>query len=157
MTTRKGFFKPKNVDKYKGDPTKIIYRSNWERVLMSRFDLDPNVIWWRSEKTVIPYRSPVDNKLHRYYVDFTVKIRDASGTLRIKLIEVKPKEQTIPPVRTNVTNKPSNKFLNEVLTYSVNQAKWDAAKRYCNDFDYDWHILTESEIFGNKAEKNNGK
>ena len=72
MKTYKGYFKPKNPKKYKGDPTNIIYRSSWECKLMIRLDEDPNVISWGSEEIIIPYRSPIDNKIHRYFVDFIV-------------------------------------------------------------------------------------
>ena len=56
---------PKNPSKYLGDPTKIVYRSLWERKCMRIFDENPNVIRWASEEMAIPYFSPVDKKRHR--------------------------------------------------------------------------------------------
>ena len=44
----KGKYKPKNRSKYKGDPTKIVYRSLWERRFMVYCDENPNVIKWAS-------------------------------------------------------------------------------------------------------------
>ena len=55
-----GKFKPKNYKKYKGDPTRIIYRSLLERRFMVWCDNNENVIEWGSEELQIPYKSPVD-------------------------------------------------------------------------------------------------
>lgn len=145
MATYKGYFRPKNPKKYKGDPTNIIYRSGWELRVMSRFDADPNVIWWASEETIIPYRSPVDNRIHRYYVDFTARLNTTDGTTKTVLIEVKPYKQTIPPV-IQESKKKSRKFINEVMTWGVNSAKWKAAREYCKDRGYEFMIMTENEL-----------
>jgi hypothetical protein len=145
MATYKGYFKPKNPQKYRGDPTNIIYRSRWELMAMGRFDGDRNVIWWSSEETVIPYRSPVDNRIHRYYVDFTVRLNTEEGKLKTVLIEIKPYAQTKPPMITE-SKKKSRKYLNEVMTWGVNSAKWKAAKEYCKDRGYEFMIVTENEL-----------
>jgi hypothetical protein len=79
MSKYKGFFKPKNPDKYMGNPTNIIYRSSWELKLMIRLDEDPSIISWGSEEVVIPYRSPIDNRIHRYFVDFIVNKINRNG------------------------------------------------------------------------------
>lgn len=143
--TYKGFFKPKNPHKYRGDPTNIIYRSRWELLAMGRFDIDPNVIWWSSEETIIPYRSPKDNRIHRYFVDFTVNIRNIKGTTETVLIEVKPAKQTVPPVIQENKRK-SKTYINEVVQWGVNSAKWKAAKEYCKDRGYHFKIITENEL-----------
>jgi hypothetical protein len=140
----KGYFKPKHPQKYKGNPTNIIYRSRWELLVMNRFDNDPNVIWWASEETVIPYKSPIDGRYHRYFVDFTIKFKTADGKIKTALIEVKPKAQTSPPVIKE--NKKSNKYIKEVMTWGVNEAKWKAAIEYCKDRGMDFIILTEKEL-----------
>ena len=57
-----GKFKPKNYKKYKGDPTKIFYRSLWERRFMVYCDNNDKIIEWGSEELIIPYRSPLDKK-----------------------------------------------------------------------------------------------
>jgi hypothetical protein len=145
MAKYQGYFKPRNPQKYKGDPTNIIYRSRWELLVMSRFDIDPNVIWWSSEETVIPYRSPVDNRIHRYYVDFTARLNKPGGGTRTVLIEVKPYKQTQPPVITEGKKK-SRKYVNEVMTWGVNSAKWKAARAYCKDRGFEFMIMTEHEL-----------
>jgi hypothetical protein len=140
----KGYFKPKNPQKYKGDPNNVIYRSRWESLVMSKLDQHPDVIWWQSEETVIPYRSPIDGRFHRYFVDFTVKMKDANGKLKTVLIEVKPFAQTRPPVI--VEGKKSKRYIQEVMTWGVNEAKWKAAKNYCEDRKFEFMILTEKEL-----------
>lgn len=145
MATYKGYFKPKNPHKYRGDPTNIVYRSRWELLVMGRFDADPNVIWWASEETVIPYRSPVDNRIHRYYVDFTAKVNRTNGTSKTYLIEVKPYKQTVPPA-INESKVKSKRYINEVMTWGVNSAKWKAAREYCKDRGYEFLIMTEHEL-----------
>lgn len=143
MKTYKGYFKPKNPKKYKGDPTNIIYRSSWECKLMIRLDEDPNVISWGSEEIIIPYRSPIDNKIHRYFVDFIVTKINKEGIKETILIEVKPEKQTKPPkIQKNITRK----YITEVKTWGVNEAKWKAAKEFCADRKYKFIILTEHEL-----------
>jgi hypothetical protein len=144
MTLRQGFFKPSNPIKYKGDPTKIEYRSGWELKLMSRLDRDPNVIWWQSEETIIPYRSPIDNRIHRYFVDFTVKSKDINGGTKTRLIEVKPASQCRPPPL--MEGKKTKRYINEVMRWGVNSAKWKAAREYCKDRGYEFIIMTEKEL-----------
>jgi hypothetical protein len=141
LKTYQGKFKPRNPDKYKGDPSNIVYRSSWELTAMLRFDQDPNVIWWQSEETVIPYRSPIDGRIHRYFVDFTVKTKD-----KVMLIEVKPKSQTMPPILKEGKPPKTKRYINEVCTWGVNDAKWKAAREYCKDRNYEFIILTEDNL-----------
>ena len=139
----KGFFKPTNPGKYKGDPTNIIYRSSWELKLMIYLDQHPDVISWASEEFFIPYRSPVDNKIHKYYPDFLVRKRNAQGIAETLLIEVKPAVQTKPPV---VKKRATRRYITEVKTYGVNNAKWKAAQDYCEDRKWKFVIMTEKEL-----------
>ena len=136
MAKYQGYYKPRNPDKYKGDPTNICYRSGWELKVMQRFDADSNVIWWCSEETVIPYRSPIDNRIHRYYVDFTARMKTTDGTKTV-LIEVKPAAQCRPP--PIMEGKKTKRYISEVMTWGVNSSKWKAARVYESliDFLYD--------------------
>jgi hypothetical protein len=139
----KGTFRPKNPNKYDGNPSNIIYRSRWELVCMMRFDDDPNVIKWSSEEVIVPYRSPIDGKIHRYFPDFIVKIKNKEGLIETKMIEIKPYFQTKPPEKQkNVTRK----YLNEVATWGKNDAKWKAAASYCSDRRWTFHVITEREL-----------
>ena len=139
----KGRFRPKNHKKYKGDPTKVYYRSLWERRFMHYCDNTPSILEWNSEEIVIPYVSPIDNKVHRYFPDFYIKVRNVSGTIRREIIEVKPKRQCLPP---KVPKRKTQKYLKEVRTYGVNQAKFKAAEEYCKNRKYNFRILTEEHL-----------
>jgi hypothetical protein len=139
----KGYFKPKHPEKYKGNPNNIIYRSSWELKLMLHLDTHPHVIQWSSEEFFIPYKSPVDGKIHRYFPDFYVKKRNADGKIEVQIIEVKPAYQTVPPV---VKESKSKKYINEVFTWGINSAKWKAAREYCADRKWEFNIFTEKEL-----------
>jgi hypothetical protein len=139
----KGFFKPKNPQKYRGDPTNIVYRSGWELKLMLYLDSRKDVVSWGSEEVVIPYRSPIDGKIHRYFPDFIVTKINREGKKETALIEVKPSSQTEPPKKGNKTQK---RFLAEVMEWGKNDAKWKAAQEYCKDRNWSFHIFTEKEL-----------
>ena len=140
--SNKGRFKPKNPQKYKGDPNKIIYRSTWEIKVMNYLDENPNVLWWGSEELPIPYLNPVDKKKHRYFPDFIAKMRKSDGTVMTYVIEVKPEKQTQPPTQKRKTKT----FLQETITYEINKAKWYAAEEFCKDHGWQFQILTERHL-----------
>jgi len=139
----KGYFKPKNPGKYKGNPTNIIYRSSWELKLMSYLDTHQDVIQWSSEEFCIPYRSPVDNRIHRYFPDFYVKKKNKDGVVEVVVIEVKPMAQTKEPKKPSKVTK---RYINEVYTWGINSAKWKAAKEFCEDRKWSFQIFTEKEL-----------
>lgn len=139
MATYKGFYKPKNPQKYKGNPTNIVYRSGWELKFMIYLDNHPEVVQWSSEEIIVPYRSPIDNRIHRYFPDFIVKKKDG----KTLMIEIKPLSQSRPP---EIQNKKSKRYITEVMTWGVNQAKWKAAEEYCIDRKWQFLVLTEKEL-----------
>jgi TnsA endonuclease N terminal len=139
---RQGFYKPVNPQKYAGDPTNIVYRSSYELKFMKWLDLSNSCIKWSSEETIVMYRSPVDDKIHRYFVDFQITLKQADGSLKSFLVEVKPFVQTQPP--KNTRNKRA--LMEAVATYQVNQAKWDAAKKHCQANGLEFKIITEYEL-----------
>ena len=139
----KGKYKPSYPKKYKGDPTNIVYRSLWERKFMVYCDNNPNVLEWQSEEFCIPYRSPVDNKVHRYFPDFFIKYKDVNGKTRSSLIEIKPMRQCAPPPKPKRQTK---KYLSEAFEYAKNQAKWKAAEEYCKDRMWEFKVMTEKEL-----------
>jgi len=138
----KGTFKPKNPEKYKGDPTNIIYRSSWEVRVMKYLDDNPAVIWWGSEELPIPYYNPIDEKRHRYFPDFIAKVRRKDGTVMTYVIEVKPERETMPPTQ----KKKTKRYLKESYTYIVNQQKWKAADEFCQEHGWEFKILTEKHL-----------
>jgi len=143
----KGKFKPKNRAKYKGDHTAITYRSLWELRFMRYLDTTPSVLKWSSEEIVIPYRSPIDGRRHRYFPDFWVRVKTSEGLVKESLIEVKPKAQCSPPKGAPPKDRRKRgRFIREVKTWGINEAKWKAAKAYCDDRKWGWKILTEDDL-----------
>ena len=142
-----GRFKPKNYKKYKGDPTNVFYRSLWERRFMVYCDNNPNILEWGSEEIIIPYKSPLDKKVHRYFPDFFIKYKNSSGKIIREIIEVKPKRHLSPPKEPKRKTK---RYLGEVNTYIINQAKFKAAEEFCKNRKLGFRILTEEHLVPKK-------
>ena len=145
MKSYKGKYKVINYKKYIGDPTTVIYRSLWERKVMIYFDQRKDVKRWSSEEIAIPYRNPFDGKVHRYFPDFYMKVKQSNGSLKKFIIEVKPKAQCKEPVKN--PKRRTRRWLNEVFTYAVNQAKWKSAEEFCKDHGMEFKIFTEDHLF----------
>ena len=143
----KGKYQLKNPSKYKGNPTLVIYRSLWERSYMKKLDLNENILEWSSEEIALPYKSPLDDRIHKYYPDFYVKERLSDGTIKKYIVEIKPKKQTLEP---KVPKRKTKGYLYEVMEYAKNQAKWEVAEEWCADRGYEFKVLTENELFGYK-------
>ena len=139
----KGKYYPSFPRKYKGDPTNIIYRSLWERKFMVYCDKNQNILEWASEEIAIPYRSPIDNRVHRYFPDFYMKVKETNGRIKNYVIEVKPAKQTIPPKKPKRQTKG---YIREAYEYARNQAKWKMAKEFCADRQWEFKVVTEKEL-----------
>ena len=139
----KSIFKPQYPEKYQGNPNNIICRSSWERKFCQWCDTNPNILKWASEEFSIPYVSPVDGKVHRYFPDALIEYKDATGKVKKAIIEIKPLKQTKPPApRSRVTKS----YLYECKTYAVNEAKWKAASEFAKDNSVEFRIITENEL-----------
>ena len=139
----KGKYRPSRPKKYRGDPTNIIYRSLWELKFMKYCDSNINILEWGSEEMYVWYRSPVDNRPHRYFPDFYIKAKESNGQIKKYIIEVKPKKQTAPPAKPKRQTKG---YLREAFEYARNQAKWKAANEWCIDRGFEFKVLTEKEL-----------
>ena len=139
-----GKFRPKNIKKYKGNPTDIQYRSGWELRFMRYLDQNSSIVKWSSEEVVVPYRSPLDGRVHRYFPDFFIKYKDANGKSRSVVVEVKPKKQIKEPKKN--PKRKTQAWHYEVKTWVVNQAKWEAAKQFCADRKYEFKLMTEDDL-----------
>lgn len=139
----KGIFRPKNPSKYKGDPTNIIFRSSWELRFMSYLDAHPDVLEWSSEEFCIPYRSPIDGQVHRYFPDFWIKQKGINGEIDTLVVEIKPHSQTVEP---QVQQRKTKKYLREVVNWGVNSAKWQAATEFCSRKKWKFKILNEYHL-----------
>ena len=139
----KGKYYPTFPHKYKGDPTNIIYRSLWERKFMVYCDKNESILEWASEEISIPYRSPIDNRVHRYFPDFYMKVKERGGKVKRYVIEVKPAKQTKPPVKPKRQTKG---YIREAYEYAKNQAKWKMAREFCADRQWEFKVVTEKEL-----------
>ena len=150
--TYKGKYRVINPQKYQGDINSVIYRSLWELKFMKWCDSNPSVMEWGSETYIIPYISPVDRKLHRYFVDFYMKIKDRNNTIQKYLVEIKPEKFTKPP---EIPARKTKRFIEEVFQYGVNDAKWKAAFEFCEDRKMKFIILTEKDLGIEKRQNGN--
>lgn len=133
-----GRYKVKNTKKYKGDPTKVTYRSHWEKLCFMWCESNPKVKSWSSEEVVVPYRWDVDKRMHRYFVDLKITF-DNGNTI---LVEIKPEKETLIPKRPDK----SKRYINEAMTYVKNMNKWEAANEFAKDRGWDFQIWTEKTL-----------
>ena len=139
----RGKYYPSFPRKYKGDPTNIIYRSLWERKFMVYCDKNAKILEWGSEEIALPYISPHDSRVHRYFPDFYIKVQENTGKIKRYLIEVKPLKQTTKPKKPKRQTKC---YISEAFEYARNQAKWKAARVYCADRMWEFKVITEKEL-----------
>jgi hypothetical protein len=138
---KQGIFKPMNPQKFMGEYA--IFRSSYERRFFLWADKNPNVLEWGSEQIIVPYKSPMDNRIHRYYIDIYMVLKEGDQ-IKKYLIEIKPFSQTQPP-------KPSKKKKKETVLYEnvqwqINSAKWESAKKFAQSKGAEFIILTENEL-----------
>lgn len=144
--TLQGKFRPQNPEKYKGDPGNIIYRSSWERDCMKWFDERADIIWWQSEEKCLWYDDPVNKKKRRYFPDFIICYNRKDGVQVTEMLEVKPRSQVNgPPLNPK---RRTQSWMNAVKTYIINQKKWEAASKVCEDRGWNFRLLTEDNVPG---------
>ena len=141
-----GRFFPKRPDKYSGDLSKIVFRSAWERTFMEHCETHDDVLQWSSEELSIPYYLPGDGRWHRYYPDFVLQVKEITGAIRVWMVEIKPSKQLSPP-KIKPHMKANKRLLREVHEYAKNQAKWPAAKAFCDTKQWKFVVLTEKELY----------
>lgn len=143
----KGKYTPTNISKYRGDWKNVVFRSLWERQIMKYLDENESVIEWASEEHPIPYLSPLDGRYHRYFVDFWIKVQRPDGTLREYLWECKPSKEAVQPVlKEDASKAAKRRFALDVRKYAVNNAKWTAARKLCEQKGWTFHIITEKQL-----------
>ncbi len=138
-----GKYTVQNPQKYVGNPHNVVYRSSYEKKAFLMIDHNPAILRWMSEELYIPYISPVDGKLHRYFVDLVVEYRAKSGEIKKAAIEIKPKTQTVMPKKPQRVTK---QFVESVQEYNVNLAKWAAAQKWCAERNMEFVIWTEENL-----------
>lgn len=139
----RGSWFPKNIEKYKGDPRKITYRSSWEKFMFTWIDNNPDIVKWGSETAIIPYFSNADGKKRKYYMDIWCKYSDG----REFFFEIKPEKETRPPVPpSKMTAVAKKRYIYEVYTWSVNNDKWKAADKLASERGITFRLITEPAL-----------
>jgi hypothetical protein len=141
---KQGYFTPLIPSRYKGS-FPLIYRSSLELKFFRWCDSSSSpVIEWTSESYVIPYQSPLDGKIHRYFCDNSITLKDKTGVEHKYLIEIKPKRKTVPP--TESKKKSTSTILFEKCEWVKSRAKWKAAEEYALKKNMRFIILTEEDL-----------
>lgn len=146
---KQGYYVPRNPEKCiltkeSLDSKGNFFRSSWEYHAMKFFDIHPGIIQWSSEPFAISYWHPIKQKQARYFIDFFIKTKN-----EVKfLVEVKPKKEVSAPIMPKKqTEKSMESYKNAVETYLINQSKWEAAKKFCEEKGFKFLILTEEDLF----------
>ena len=135
----RGLYRPTNPKKYVGNTKQIVYRSLLERRFMRYCDLNEDILYWASEELPVRYYNPLDKKYHRYFPDFVVKTVNNDKYM----IEIKPSRQAVKP---KPPKKKTKSYMRESFEYIKNQAKWQAAKSYCDDNGMQFKLITEKDL-----------
>ena len=134
-----GIYKLKNPEKYIGDPNNVIYRSGLEKRWYKYVDENPDIVKFASEEMYVPYISPVDGRMHRYFIDMMIETINGEKFA----IEIKPESQTKEPKKPSRQTK---RYITEAITYQVNLAKWDAATKFCQSKGMKFIIITDKML-----------
>ena len=131
-----GKFFPLNPQKYKGKGP-LIFKSGLEKRMMKYLDKNENVIAWSYEPQCIKYFDKGQQKVRRYFIDFTCVIKQ--GMLQKTVwLEIKPESETHPP-----KNK---KNIQAMMTWITNSCKWQAAQQLAKQKGYEFHVITEKQL-----------
>lgn len=149
MAAASGRFIPKNPKKYVGRSiNNIMFRSSWELYFFKWLDSNDAVLRWGSEELAIPYISPVDNRVHRYFPDMIVMYRDNTGAIKKEIIEIKPYKESVETPRMSPR---------DAQALMVNKAKWKAAADWAERNGAMFRVMTEKTLFKQKPSKQVGR
>jgi hypothetical protein len=138
---------PKNLNKYSGNVENIILRSSLEKRFALWCDRNDAITSWLSEEIIIPYISPIDNKPHRYFIDFKITTQQTDGSKKVFWVEIKPLVQTsVPKKPTRLSEKSSRTYATAIETFAINQAKWVAATKIARQNNAEFIVITEKDL-----------
>ena len=138
-----GKFRPRFPQKYKGDPSNIVFRSSWELTCFRYLDNNQNVLKWASEEFFVPYKHPMTGKISRYFPDIWIKYKNKDGIITETVWEVKPKKYTVPP---HIPKRKTKSWAYTAEQFVINTAKWKAAEAYCKKRGQNFQIITEDQL-----------
>jgi hypothetical protein len=117
--------------------------------------MEPKVLKWNVEGVTIPYQIEMNGKwsTHRYHPDVYCEILRGDGTIKRVILEIKPENETKPPIPPKImTAKSLENHEYRLKTYLKNLNKWKAAKEYCDKRSIEFFLLTQ-EYFKDKQIK----
>lgn len=137
--------KLKNPDRYRGNNRIIEFKSSLELSFIHYLDKHPHVHWWNYEEIIIPYKSPIDNRMHKYFPDFCMNYTTVRGNVQSAIVEIKPRYELAdrPPLSDKNPMKVNEAIVAE---FAVNRAKWAACKTYCDRNNIKMIFMTEKEL-----------
>ena len=145
---KQGYFTPQNPEKYKGDPSRIIYRSSWELKFLMYCDSNEAVVEYTAEPIGILYPNPILKKEATYWIDCYMATKNKDGSISKWLIEIKPNKYLTPPVPpTRLTEKQTLNYVRHAKAYLINNEKFKAAKAYAKQNGMKFGIITENFLF----------
>lgn len=138
MAAARGRFIPKSPAKYVGNVNKILFRSSWELRFMQWLDSNAAILRWGSEELAIPYLSPLDMRVHRYFPDMVILYKHKDGSLRKEIVEIKPYKETVQGPKSTPR---------DMQAIAVNQAKWKAAADFAALNGATFRVVTEKTLW----------
>ena len=120
----------------------IEYKSSLELKFIRYCEMNSNITKYSLEPFPIQYIKPTDGQFHRYYIDFFVEFKNGAKFL----VEIKPYSQTKPPKVSSKRQMLTESLKKKMDTYLINQAKWDAARKFCFNNGMSFIVLTEKEL-----------
>ena len=121
----------------------IQYKSMLERIAFRYADMNPKVKYFSIEPFNIPYVKPLDNKVHRYFIDMYLEFINGSKFI----VEIKSKGETIRPIKPKkFTAKSILNYKESIETFVINQAKWKSAQEFAKQKNLKFIILTEEQL-----------
>ena len=98
---------------------------------------------WSVEPYPIHYLKPTDGMQHRYYPDLWIEFKSGKKVL----VEVKSSGETQEPKKPKKMNQNAiRRYKRALITWSINQAKWEAAQEFCKENDMEFMLLTERQL-----------
>lgn len=140
----------KHPEKYIAENKTIQMRSGWEISFVIDFlDKHTSVLSWTSEELIIPYFCQIRKNVHRYFPDFTMTVKEATGNIKTYVVEIKPDVEVHPP---KVPKRQTKTFKDRCDIYIKNQCKWEAAREYCKKErllgkNIEFVVMTEKGIY----------
>jgi hypothetical protein len=136
-------FKPLYPNKYLGNANNIICRSLLEFHFFKWFDENSSILNWGSEEIIIPYFCEIDKKMHRYFPDIIMIYKTKENKIKKVICEIKPMAFCSPPP---IPKRITPGYYKRANDYIVNQNKWSAAKKFCEENQLSFMLLTENDL-----------